>query len=177
MRIVVRTRYAADAPTLAGAGADHVVAEETEGIVRLSADVLRELGIAPGEVEVHEASLRAPAPTPPPAAPSEPPTAADTVDPEEVITFTPTSPSTCTHLGSVRPVHPSARGCEECLRIGSRWVHLRICMTCGHVGCCDSSPNRHADRHFQGTRHPVMRSVEPGERWGWCYEDEVTLQE
>ncbi len=177
LRIVVRTRYAADAPTLAGAGANHVVAEETEAIVRLSADVLRELGIAPGEVEAHEASLRAPARTPPPAAPSKPPTAADTIDPEEVITFVPTDPAICKHLGAVRPVHPSARGCEECLRIGSRWVHLRICMTCGHVGCCDSSPNRHADRHFHGTRHPVMRSVEPGERWGWCYEDEVTLLE
>jgi uncharacterized UBP type Zn finger protein len=80
-------------------------------------------------------------------------------------------------VSRVRPVHPSARGCEECLRTGDRWVHLRICMTCGHVGCCDSSPNRHATAHFHGTHHPVMRSLEPGDHWGWCYEDRLTIQE
>jgi hypothetical protein len=82
---------------------------------------------------------------------------------------------TCPHVAETRPVHPSANGCEECLRTGDRWVHLRICMTCGHIGCCDSSPNRHATKHFHATTHPIMRSIEPGEDWAWCYEDRLTL--
>ncbi|MEA2621930.1 MAG: hypothetical protein QOH61_840 [Chloroflexota bacterium] len=75
----------------------------------------------------------------------------------------------------IRDVTPSAPGCEECLRIGSWWVHLRLCMTCGHVGCCDSSPNRHASKHAAATSHPIVRSLEPGEDWLWCYVDEVFL--
>jgi uncharacterized UBP type Zn finger protein len=66
-------------------------------------------------------------------------------------------------------------GCEECLKIGSLWVHLRMCMECGHVGCCDSSPNKHATKHFHKVKHPIMRSVEPGESWGWCYVDEMEI--
>ena len=81
----------------------------------------------------------------------------------------------CTHLGQVRDVQPRATGCEECLKIGSRWVHLRMCRTCGHVGCCDSSPNRHATAHFHETGHPIVRSIEPGESWSWCYADEVVV--
>src|SRR5581483_4928556 len=81
----------------------------------------------------------------------------------------------CAHVAETRRVHPSARGCEDCLRIGARWVHLRLCLTCGHVGCCDSSPNRHATAHFHGTSHPIVRSLEPGEEWAWCYVDEIVL--
>jgi uncharacterized UBP type Zn finger protein len=81
----------------------------------------------------------------------------------------------CTHLGDVRAVTPSAPGCEECLAMGDRWVHLRICMNCGHVGCCDSSKNRHATRHFRESGHPIIRSFQPGEAWGWCYADEAPL--
>ena len=81
----------------------------------------------------------------------------------------------CTHLDEIRDVTPSADGCEECLRDGTRWVHLRICMACGHVGCCDSSPGRHASAHHRQTVHPVVRSLQPGEDWAWCYVDEVTL--
>ncbi|WP_375769538.1 UBP-type zinc finger domain-containing protein [Archangium gephyra] len=85
--------------------------------------------------------------------------------------------SGCTHLESIRDVRPSTTaGCEDCLRTGSPWVHLRLCLECGHVGCCDSSPNRHATKHFHATSHPVIRSFEPGEDWGWCYEDEVMLE-
>jgi uncharacterized UBP type Zn finger protein len=73
------------------------------------------------------------------------------------------------HLRQVRDVVPSAPGCEDCLRIGSRWVHLRLCLTCGHVGCCDSSPHRHARAHFQEVGHPIIQSFEPGEDWRWCY--------
>jgi hypothetical protein len=83
--------------------------------------------------------------------------------------------SGCGHLDAIHPVLPSARGCEDCLRIGARWVHLRICMICGHVGCCDSSPNKHATGHFHEVGHPIMRSIEPGEDWGWCFVDELTL--
>jgi uncharacterized UBP type Zn finger protein len=83
----------------------------------------------------------------------------------------------CTHLAEVRDVEPrTPNGCEECLRIGSGWVHLRLCLTCGHVGCCDQSPNKHATKHFHATRHPLMRSFEPEEDWGWCYVDELYVE-
>jgi Zn-finger in ubiquitin-hydrolases and other protein len=72
-------------------------------------------------------------------------------------------------------VTPSALGCEECLRIGSEWVHLRLCRTCGHVGCCDSSPHRHATKHFHKTHHPIIEGYDPPEGWGWCYIDEIVL--
>ena len=81
----------------------------------------------------------------------------------------------CTHLDAVqllRPAEPVV-GCEECLRTGSPWVHLRMCETCGKIGCCDSSPNRHASRHARAAGHPIFRSVEPAEDWSWCVIDEV----
>lgn len=78
----------------------------------------------------------------------------------------------CEHLDITAAVTPSSPGCEDCLRTGDRWVHLRMCMSCGHVGCCDSSPNRHATAHWGASRHPVVRSYEPGENWWWCYADE-----
>ena len=82
----------------------------------------------------------------------------------------------CTHLDEVRDVIPSADGCEDCLRTGDRFVHLRICMTCGHVGCCDSSPRKHASAHWRETGHPLVRSFEPGEDWWWCYADQAAFQ-
>ena len=83
-------------------------------------------------------------------------------------------PQTCEHLQHANPsTQPNTRGCEECLKIGSGWVHLRLCLACGHVGCCDSSPNKHATKHFRTVGHPVVRSLEPGERWKWCYVDEL----
>jgi hypothetical protein len=81
----------------------------------------------------------------------------------------------CTHGAFIRKVHPSALGCEECLKTGSWWVHLRLCRACGHVGCCDDSPNRHATAHFKATGHPVIEGYDPPEGWGWCYVDEVFL--
>lgn len=85
----------------------------------------------------------------------------------------------CEHTEQVkiRHVHRPARGCEDCLKIGGEWVHLRECLTCGHVACCDSSPNRHATKHFHASRHPIVTSVEPGEDWTWCYVDERFLSE
>ena len=81
----------------------------------------------------------------------------------------------CTHVDGIAVVTPSARGCEECLKAGSTWVHLRLCRTCGHVGCCDDSPHRHATAHFHATAHPVFEGYDPPEGWGWCYVDEVML--
>jgi uncharacterized UBP type Zn finger protein len=80
----------------------------------------------------------------------------------------------CPHVTMIRPVRPrTPEGCEECLRTGSPWVHLRLCLICGHVGCCDSSPNRHARRHAHAVGHPIVQSFEPGEDWRWCYVDEA----
>lgn len=82
----------------------------------------------------------------------------------------------CGHLDQVRSVTPSADGCEACLRIGSGWVHLRLCLSCGRVGCCDNSPNRHATAHHHETGHPLVRSAEPGEEWGYCYPDDLYME-
>lgn len=81
----------------------------------------------------------------------------------------------CEHVGALKPKPPNSQGCEECLKSGGTWVHLRLCLSCGHVGCCDSSPNRHATSHFHHTHHPVMASFEPDERWAWCFVDEEAV--
>jgi len=83
----------------------------------------------------------------------------------------------CPHLEELpSEVAPSTtEGCEDCLAIGSTWVHLRLCLTCGHVGCCDSSPNQHATKHYEEVAHPVMQSFEPGEDWRWCFADEMVV--
>lgn len=79
------------------------------------------------------------------------------------------------HSSQIREVTPSAKGCEGCLKTGDRWVHLRLCLSCGHVGCCDSSKNKHARAHYGGTTHPIIQSFEPGEDWKWCYVDDTYL--
>ena len=85
--------------------------------------------------------------------------------------------STCAHVSQIRPVQAKTPdGCEECLKTKGWWVHLRMCLTCGHIGCCDSSPSKHATAHFHKTQHPIMRSFEDGEDWGWCYVDEMTFE-
>ena len=81
----------------------------------------------------------------------------------------------CAHEAGIRTVTPSALGCEECLRSKSIWVHLRLCRTCGHVGCCDDSKNRHARKHAAKTHHPIISSFEPGEDWSWCFIDEMQV--
>jgi hypothetical protein len=84
--------------------------------------------------------------------------------------------ATCSHLDTVADVTPSTtEGCEDCLREGTSWVHLRECLACGHVGCCDNSPRRHATAHWHAAGHPIIRSAEPEEAWGWCYPDELFL--
>ncbi len=85
-------------------------------------------------------------------------------------------PAHCSHLSSVLTDQPKSKGCEECLASGDTWVQLRLCRTCGHVGCCDDSKNKHATKHFRSTRHPIITSLEPGQDWSWCYVDEVMME-
>jgi len=82
----------------------------------------------------------------------------------------------CIHLAQIREVAPSANVCEDCLKIGDEWVHLRLCKSCGHVGCCDSSKNKHATKHFHLSGHPIIKSFEPGEEWGYCYVDDAFFE-
>ncbi len=82
----------------------------------------------------------------------------------------------CKHLDQIHEVEPSADGCEECLKTGDEWVHLRLCLFCGHVGCCDNSKNRHATRHYHETQHPLIQSFEPDEDWMYCYPDDVFME-
>ena len=85
--------------------------------------------------------------------------------------------ATCTHLDQILVPRPDqAEGCEDCLAIGGRWVHLRVCRTCGKVGCCDSSPNRHASAHVSQAGHPIVTSMEPGEYWSYCYTDDIAFE-
>ncbi len=87
-------------------------------------------------------------------------------------------PYSCEHIDGIKkepePVTPE--GCQECLESGDKWVHLRLCLTCGHVGCCNNSKNKHADKHFHQTNHPVIKSFQPGESWKWCYIDEIYVE-
>jgi CPA2 family monovalent cation:H+ antiporter-2 len=150
--IVARPVDAADPARLAAAGADRVV--DTPGTVvrALTAAVLDRIGVAP-------------------VAPDDHP------DPAAVVAFAPEPADACPHTGAIRPVLPSGPGCADCMRRGEReWVHLLTCLTCGHVGCCDSSPQRHADAHARAADHPVAASAEPGDTWAWCYIDARELR-
>lgn len=81
----------------------------------------------------------------------------------------------CTHRDQIQEIVPATDGCEECLAMGDTWIHLRLCLTCGHVGCCNDSKNKHASKHFQSAGHPLVKPMEEGEDWLWCYSDEVML--
>ena len=81
----------------------------------------------------------------------------------------------CSHVKEIKKVSPKTQGCEECLKMGDTWVHLRLCLSCGHVGCCDSSKNRHASKHAAAVSHPIVQSYEPGEEWCWCFVDELAF--
>ncbi len=85
---------------------------------------------------------------------------------------------TCAHLDSVEilAVPDEVAGCEECLALGTQWLHLRMCQSCGHIGCCDNSIGKHATAHYEATSHPIIRSAEPGEDWSWCYPDELMFR-
>ena len=96
--------------------------------------------------------------------------------PAPIAYHAPMTEPACGHLDQIRSVALTADGCEDCLRIGAEWVHLRLCLSCGHVGCCDNSPNRHATAHHHETSHPLIRSAEPGEEWGYCYPDDLYME-
>lgn len=84
----------------------------------------------------------------------------------------------CLHINEVdMEKKGNTKGCEECEKMGSHWVHLRLCLTCGHVGCCDSSPNKHGTKHHHNTKHPIIKSYEPGEEWKWCYIDKIMIEQ
>jgi CPA2 family monovalent cation:H+ antiporter-2 len=148
--LVVRPLGRIDLADLAEAGVDKVVEPLRASEQQLSRSLLAEL-----------------------TAPVSAPTSVDVTR----IWQLPLAPTgACPHAEAARAVLPDAPGCADCLRTGGTWVHLRLCMSCGHVGCCDSSPNRHARAHFDGSGHPIIRSAEPGDDWGWCYLDELLLQ-
>jgi uncharacterized UBP type Zn finger protein len=85
-------------------------------------------------------------------------------------------PMTCSHVEHIRNVKPTGTDCAECVRLGDVWIQLLLCMECGHIGCGDASKNKHATKHFRATRHPIVRSIEPGEDWGWCYVDQLWFE-
>jgi CPA2 family monovalent cation:H+ antiporter-2 len=166
--IVARTRFASEAPMLRSAGASAVVAEDAEGVAGILAEVLGAYGVAPATIAGHQETLR--------RVPGlDGPGAAVPGQPTVRLTARQRRSERCTHAEQTRAVRPSAPGCEECLRLGDVWVHLRVCMTCGHVGCCDESKNRHATAHHRDTGHPIVKSLDPGEDWAWCYEDQTVL--
>jgi len=148
--VVVRTREDADIAVLHAAGVHKLVTGERASRHHLSATVLSEL--------------------------RETTTPRTVVDVTRLVAFVPAADAACPHLPENRPVLPSAPGCEECLRTGDTWVHLRICLSCGKVGCCDSSPNRHASAHFAEVRHPLICSAEPEQAWAWCFHDEDQIR-
>ena len=86
-------------------------------------------------------------------------------------------PEECAHLDQIKVRKTTTHVCEDCVKLGDTWVHLRMCLICGNVGCCDSSKNKHATKHFHKTQHPLMRSIERGESWVWCYVDEIEAGE
>ncbi len=174
--VIARTRYATDVPSLEADGATWVVSEEVEASAMLTAKVLKTYGegVADAVMRAHGVRdfLRDEGPA---SVPVRPPQHAvvDTDAEVEVVL----DGAACAHARQVRAVVPRTAGCEECLRTGDAWVHLRLCLTCGHVGCCDSSPNRHARRHHDEDGHHVVRSAEPGESWVYCFADDRVLLE
>ena len=172
-QVVVRTRHHEDAPTLEADGASMVVVEEAETAATLATKVMKQYGMELAEAvrrahdirRFYREDARAPVGGPGPRA---------TVDTEAQVAVE-LDGAACAHAEQVHPVVPRSHGCEECLEAGDRWVHLRLCLTCGHVGCCDSSPNRHARRHHEDDGHHVVRSAEPGESWVYCFADDRML--
>ena len=162
VQIIARTHRTGGVSELREAGASVVVSEEREGLIRLLGRVLEAGGADADEVRREEERLRS---------------WSGTVDRQQTVSLTATERSAkgCTHVGETRDVQPSGDGCAECLKLGWEWVHLRICMSCGQVGCCDSSRGRHATTHFRAEGHPIVKSLEPGDGWSWCYEDKTFL--
>jgi monovalent cation:H+ antiporter-2, CPA2 family len=158
--IIAATPYHASSHELKQAGASFVIAADKAATDLLVTKILHQYGVADDRIENYLERLD------------------DVTTGGNVIQLTEKQliSTKCNHTNQVNSVMPGAQGCEECLKTDDTWVHLRICMTCGHVGCCDSSKNKHASKHFGETGHPIMRSLEKGESWAWCYVDKVTLE-
>jgi CPA2 family monovalent cation:H+ antiporter-2 len=150
--IVVRVDDPVDLDVMVAAGADKLVEAHRSSRTALAKAVLSEItghGFPPGRTYV---------------------------DMNQIVAFRPDPAASCPHVDVIVPVLPGSYGCEECLRDGTTWVHLRVCLGCGHVGCCDSSPERHATRHNEGTGHPIIASMEPNDAWAWCYLDDTLMR-
>jgi monovalent cation:H+ antiporter-2, CPA2 family len=145
--VIVRPLGEPDVVELAEAGADHVVTPERASSIGLAIALRDALGAGQGMRPL-----------------------------STVVRFTPAPATSCRHVEVVEPVLPSAYGCEDCLRMGTTWVHLRICLSCGYVGCCDTSPQRHARAHADEVGHPIIASHEPGEDWAYCFLDDETIE-
>ncbi len=174
--IVVRSEHVREISELRARGASDVIVSEFEAAIEALARGLRAAGLPEAAVRLHVDRVREQG-TPETGPVSGPRRMLGAVGGLPVTA--PSGLEPCPHLSEVHQVRPQTPGCEECLKDGTRWVALRLCLVCGHVGCCDSSVGRHAHKHFGASGHPVMRSFEPGERWGWCYVDEreVPLEE
>ncbi len=163
--VLVRVVSVAEATELQTGGlVDHVVADDGAAVDALISHVLGTFAVPERLIEVVTQSALGTVDTP---------SDGSMIDPDAIVHSH--VENGCEHVATVRPVRPSAPGCEECLADGSEWVHLRICLDCGHVGCCDSSPHRHARAHHDQTGHPMIRSAEPGENWAYCFVDRLTL--
>jgi CPA2 family monovalent cation:H+ antiporter-2 len=170
--VIVRTRYASDVAALEEHGATHVVTEEVEASATLATKVLKAFGLDLADAAVRAHAVREFHREAPPLAVRAP--QHSVVDTQASVDVR-LPEDACPHVGEIVPVVPRTAGCEECLRDGDSWVHLRLCLTCGHVGCCDSSPNRHSRAHHEATAHAIIRSAEPGESWVYCFADDATL--
>jgi CPA2 family monovalent cation:H+ antiporter-2 len=158
LQIVVRTRATSEVDGLLAEGADQVLVDEMEMGVQLVTRVLTEYRVSADEIEEHIENVRTGKYAP--------------RVPARTVALTPKQKSACAHGPLAQPeITTAATGCEECLKIGDTWTHLRACMTCGKIGCCDSSKNRHASAHYNETQHPLIRSFEIVETFAWCYTD------
>ena len=170
--ILARTRHPSEVAELREAGAGEVVSEEREGVARLLGRVLGTYDVDSDDIRRYQNDLRSA---------GEQHFASATLDATNTRNVVALSErerqsSECSHTGEVNEVSPSAPGCEDCLKAGKRgWIHLRICMTCGKAGCCDESPGKHATKHYLTDNHPIVKSLEPGESWAWCYADQRFL--
>ena len=171
VRIVARTRFEAEVPELAEGGADHVISEEQESHVRLLDEVLETYEMEHDERMHYTAALREMRTSGNGNQQTSTSLKAQTVELSEKEKQS----RKCSHQDQTSVVTPGTNGCKECLETGDTWVHLRVCLSCGHVGCCDSSKNKHARKHHGETNHPIVKSGEPGETWSWCYEDKQML--
>lgn len=168
LRILVRTRFISEIHELQEAGASSVFAEEQESVLSLLLEVLNHYDEPASTDRQHRNRARrhlSGLPTP-------------IEEPEEhhvQLSEAQRNSAQCKHTDQTTVVVPSGDGCQECIEMGDTWVHLRICMTCGHVGCCDSSKNKHATKHAKSTGHPIVKSFEPGENWAWCYVERTIL--